>query len=228
MKVMLENQGIVGIRWWENSFLCGAVHHLACRSLVPWAGIEPSPPAVEAQSPNHWTTREVPTGSCFRQDGQKSSCLYVNIWARIWKKWGRKPCEYLKKEYSSPECTKVLREKSGRNSSDSHSVMHDFDPMDCNLPGSSVHGVFQQEYWSGLPFPSPGGLSDPGIEPRSHALWADSLLSLVVWATNGNGWQGDWGEMIWGWRGELGWLPCPWYPGNCISCGWDGKNVSSG
>ena len=29
------------------------------------------------------------------------------------------------------------------------------DPMDCSLPGSSVHGIFQQEYWSGLPFPSP-------------------------------------------------------------------------
>ena len=26
--------------------------------------------------------------------------------------------------------------------------------MDCGLPGSSVHGIFQQEYWSGLPFPS--------------------------------------------------------------------------
>ena len=31
------------------------------------------------------------------------------------------------------------------------------------------------EYWSGLPFPSPGDLSDPGIEPRSPALQADSL-----------------------------------------------------
>ena len=28
------------------------------------------------------------------------------------------------------------------------------DPMDCSLPGSSVHGSFQQEYWSGLPLPS--------------------------------------------------------------------------
>ena len=33
------------------------------------------------------------------------------------------------------------------------------DPMDYNPPGSSVHGIFQQEYWSGLPFPSPGDLS---------------------------------------------------------------------
>ena len=33
----------------------------------------------------------------------------------------------------------------------------------------------RQEYWRGLPFPSPGDLRDPGIEPRSPALQADSL-----------------------------------------------------
>ena len=33
----------------------------------------------------------------------------------------------------------------------------------------------RQEYWSGLPFPSPGDLLDPGIEPRSPALQADAL-----------------------------------------------------
>ena len=112
-------------------------------------------------------------------------------------------------------------------------------PMDCNPPGSSVHGIFQarilewvafsfsrgssqpkdgthiscvsyivgrffekvkslsrvrlfatpwtvaqqappsmgfsrQEYWSGLPFPSPGDLPDPGIEPRSPVLQSDA------------------------------------------------------
>ena len=35
----------------------------------------------------------------------------------------------------------------------------------------------KQEYWSGLPFPSPGDLPDPGIELRSPALQVDSLLS---------------------------------------------------
>ena len=35
----------------------------------------------------------------------------------------------------------------------------------------------RQEYWSGLTFPSPGDLPDPGIEPRSPALQADALLS---------------------------------------------------
>ena len=33
----------------------------------------------------------------------------------------------------------------------------------------------RQGYWSGLPFPSPGDLPNPGIEPRSPALQADSL-----------------------------------------------------
>ena len=45
-----------------------------------------------------------------------------------------------------------------------------------------------QEYWSELPFPSPGNLPDPGIEPESPTLQADSLLcespgkvQLMVW-----------------------------------------------
>ena len=46
----------------------------------------------------------------------------------------------------------------------------------------------RQEYWSGLPFPSPGGLPDPGIEPGAPALQADAVLSeppggwLYMWS----------------------------------------------
>ena len=48
--------------------------------------------------------------------------------------------------------------------------------MDYSLPGSSVHGIFWQEYWSGLPFPSPEDLPNPGIEPTMcPALQADTL-----------------------------------------------------
>ena len=42
------------------------------------------------------------------------------------------------------------------------------DPMVCSPPGSSVPGVLRQEYWSGLPFPSPGYIPDPGSQ---SALW---------------------------------------------------------
>ena len=46
----------------------------------------------------------------------------------------------------------------------------------CQAPRSMVFP--RQKYWSGLPFPSPGGLpSWPGIEPSSPALQADSLLA---------------------------------------------------
>ena len=49
------------------------------------------------------------------------------------------------------------------------------DPMDCSPPGSMEFS--RQESWSGLPFPSPGDLPHPGIQPGYPALQADSLLS---------------------------------------------------
>ena len=42
---------------------------------------------------------------------------------------------------------------------------------------SPFMGFSRKEYWSGLPFPSPGYLPDTGIEPRSLALLADILTS---------------------------------------------------
>ena len=50
-------------------------------------------------------------------------------------------------------------------------------PMDYSPPGSSIYGILQEEYWSGLPIPSPGDLPDPGIEPKSPTLQADALTS---------------------------------------------------
>ena len=52
--------------------------------------------------------------------------------------------------------------------------------MDCNPMEARLlcpWGFSRQEYWSGLPSPSPGDLPDPGIEPRSPAFQADSLPS---------------------------------------------------
>ena len=65
-------------------------------------------------------------------------------------------------------------------------------------------GFSRQQYWSGLPFPSPGDLPNPGIKPRSPALQADALKhlshqgqathsSILVWKTP--------------WREEPGRLP---------------------
>ena len=84
--------------------------------LVPQPKIGPVPPAVEAQSPNHWTTRDykLPLGS-------------------------------------------VMSDSSATPWTVAHQV-----PLSMGFP--------RQEYWSGWPFPFPGDLPDPGIEPGSLAL----------------------------------------------------------
>ena len=48
-------------------------------------------------------------------------------------------------------------------------------PVDCSPPGCSVNGFSRQEYWHGLPWPSPGDFPNPGIKPVSPVLQADSL-----------------------------------------------------
>ena len=52
-----------------------------------------------------------------------------------------------------------------------------WDPTDCKLQAPLSIELFRQECWSRLMFPSSGDLSHPGVEPRSPALQADSLLS---------------------------------------------------
>ena len=75
-------------------------------------------------------------------------------------------------------------------------------------------GLSRQEYWSGLPFPPPGDLPNPGIEPRSPALQADSLPTELqgcqssneelvlqcrppVWQQRSIGWLGSGGLGFW-------------------------------
>ena len=50
---------------------------------------------------------------------------------------------------------------------------------DCTQPGSSVHGILQEKYWSGLSCPSPRDLPNPGIEPESltHPALADGFFT---------------------------------------------------
>ena len=53
-----------------------------------------------------------------------------------------------------------------------------YNPMDCIAHQAPLFtGFSRQEYWSGLPFPSPGDLPNPGIEARSPAWQADALSS---------------------------------------------------
>ena len=58
------------------------------------------------------------------------------------------------------------------------------DPMDCSPSGSSAHGLPRQEYWNGLPFPSPGDLLNPGIKPVSLMSPALAAPFFTTSATN--------------------------------------------
>ena len=65
--------------------------------------------------------------------------------------------------------------KSESESEVTQSCLTVCNPIDYSPPGL---GFSRQEYWSGLPFPSPGDLPDPGIEPGSPALQAEALPSV--------------------------------------------------
>ena len=53
------------------------------------------------------------------------------------------------------------------------------DSMDCSLSVSSME-FSRQEYWGGLPFPPPGDLPDPGIEPESPEIGLIILFLLMM------------------------------------------------
>ena len=60
--------------------------------------------------------------------------------------------------------------------------------MDCSPPGFSIHGIPRQEYWSGLPFPPPGGYPDPGIKLlslMSPALTDGFFTTSATWEALG-------------------------------------------
>ena len=64
------------------------------------------------------------------------------------------------------------------------------DPTDCSPPGSSVCEIFQVEHWSGLAFPTPGDLPDPGIEPMSltsPALAGRFFTTSATWEAQNKG-----------------------------------------
>ena len=76
------------------------------------------------------------------------------------------------------------RKKGKRESEVAQSYPTLCDPMDCSLPGSSVHGISQAKYWSGLPFPSPGDLPNPGIELMSlmsPVLASEFFTTSAIW-----------------------------------------------
>ena len=76
-----------------------------------------------------------------------------------------------------------------RSESVSHSTLCDC--LDCSLPGSSVHGILQARIPEWVAISSSGDLPDPGIEPGSSSLQADSLPSEPPEKEGGNKFSSD-------------------------------------
>ena len=62
----------------------------------------------------------------------------------------------------------------------SRSVVSLCDPVDCSLPGSSVHGILQARILEWVAIPFSRDLPDPGIEPRSLALKVDDFVEVTL------------------------------------------------
>ena len=80
--------------------------------------------------------------------------------------WGRKESD-MTERLNNKNKSCLIRERPGVQNDVQRTVAFKA-PQSMGFP--------RQEYWSWLPFPSPGDLPAPGIEPRPPALQADSLL----------------------------------------------------
>ena len=95
-------------------------------------------------------------------------------------------------------------------------------PLDCNLQGSSVHGILQARILEWLPWPSPVDLPDPGIKPKSLALHENSSSFDLNFSNNEQYWKSLYVSInhlfCFIWRNVcLGFLPTFWV-GVCCSC----------
>ena len=78
-------------------------------------------------------------------------------------------------------------------------------PMDCSLPGSSVHGISRQEYWSGVPLPSPlphlyvvGNISIPILQRKLRHQEDNELPNACVKISNlPTGLLCSWSPLLW-------------------------------
>ena len=126
---------------WLMSMKCIALFFFGCMwDLNPWPGIEPAYPALEACSLNYWTTREVPT------------TLSISLSLNLAQPWVLSNI-VLSRSVMSDSCPTL-----------SHAT-----PWTVVYQAPLSMGFPRQEYCSGLSFPSPGNLPNPGMEHTSPA-----------------------------------------------------------
>ena len=101
--------------------------------VTPWTAAYQAPLSTGFSRQEYWSGLPLPPPHLHNESLRNFSCTLLFIFKHFWKKL---ICNEVKSEViqSCPTFS---------------------DPMDCSLPGSSVHGFSRQEYWSGVPLPSP-------------------------------------------------------------------------
>ena len=162
--IVTKGKNRVAVWWmWERLFyFIFLPHHVACGTLVPHPGIKPATPALEARSPNHWTTREVLRESLLiLRFFSVYACItyYYRSWCYTF------ACVY----YTVAQLCLAL-----------------CDPIDCNPPGFYVHVILQARIleWIAIPFsrrfPTLG--SNPGLlHTYLHQFSQSVQLLSCVW-----------------------------------------------
>ena len=124
----------------------------------------------------HFSNEMIHINGCIEHSNFIILKLYIlKIWSCIWQRgWNGDFFIKIKQfhDLSCIESIEILSLQTGFRCACMHAKSLQLcltlcDPVDCSLPGSSVHGILRQEYWSGLPCPSPGDLPDPGSELAS-------------------------------------------------------------
>ena len=147
-------------------------HSVVSDSFRPRESQHARPPCPSPTPGVHWDSRPSSQwchpkyifSPCWKRSLRAGVLVEILRWLFVWAHTGTAEYVFL---FSGAMCYALLL---------NHVWLCDL--VDCSLPGTSVHGGFsRQECWSRFPCHPSWDLPNPGIEPKSPALQADSLLS---------------------------------------------------
>ena len=132
--------------------------------------------ATELKNPAHSTVKTSVEGLCYAKSLQ--SC--PTLWDPTDGSPRGSPVPGILQERTRVGCHFLLQCMKVKSESEvTQSCPTLCNPMDCSLTGSSIHGISKQEYWSGVPLPSPiEGLGDPTKDQASTMTWVLNASSV--------------------------------------------------
>ena len=149
-----------GVGSFFELWVCTRSHSSVQLFRTPWAVAHQAPLSMEFSRQEYWSRFPFPSSRDLSHPGIEPASLMTPRLA------GKFLTNWTTGEILHPRSVKVKVKCPTL-----------FDPWTVAHQAPPSMGFFRQEYWSGLPFPSPGDLPDPGIEARSPTLQADALTS---------------------------------------------------